>query len=571
MEIDDYLKIAKEYTVKHHKDNDFILMGLYKLIQDTDLKRLHAHSLLSQQGDGSYILITPQDKPLGNHINTLTAVTTDRTGSKVFSVDKDKSDGLRDVLFGLQEDHDLVRRFNDDLQNANSLFDLKDIYTFDEITRIKHLTSASTSLSLALELISQNDESFETGKYNAAQNSYLNQISIADDSNYNKSSKFIKFSGDALNELISKDVEFPLTPESFFDNLNSTAQSKIIDISGFGHINFIQEDFQDLIDNDSPFIHDSFVGSLFKVDSLRDAIISYFHYNEFEDIKFEFDLMAEKFLSQPTVEHLLENDSKFEGLNDMLMEVYNKHPEINYSVQDIKIISYNQIAVKGEHIEHQVDKFHLFESARDINDLGPSRNNRREFLGKYKLYGENLLKDGDERIYFISSNQFAADAVLSMKYYVNEKLGLGQNEINIDCIAINPQLSNEHIQDLFNTVIDYAEKNKCVIMISYDQKSPWGGINKDRLMNIITSVINESVERVPVLCNFGIDGDRDHFALNYLVNTDCSYKLLPKLLNNLKTFISNNSTLDDLQLELKMDEFIVKERLKLKSDLKASI
>ena len=88
MEIDDYLKIAKEYTVKHQKDNDFILMGLYKLIQDTDLNRLHAHSLLSQQGDGSYILITPQDKTLGNHINTLTAVTTDRTGSKIFSVDR---------------------------------------------------------------------------------------------------------------------------------------------------------------------------------------------------------------------------------------------------------------------------------------------------------------------------------------------------------------------------------------------------------------------------------------------------------------------------------------------------
>ena len=191
----------------------------------------------------------------------------------------DKSEGVRDILFGLQDDHDLVRRFNDDLQHADSLFDLKDIYTFDEITRIKHLTTASTSISLALELISQNNESFETGKYNAAQNSYLNQISIAEDSNYNKSQKFIKFSGEALHQLISNSIQFPMTPESFFKDLNVTAQSKIIDISGFGHITFIEEDFQDLIDNDSPFIHDSFVGSLFKVDSLRDAIISYFHFD----------------------------------------------------------------------------------------------------------------------------------------------------------------------------------------------------------------------------------------------------------------------------------------------------
>jgi len=568
MKIDDYLKIAKEYTMEHHKDNDFILMGLYKLIQETDLKKLHAHSLVSQQGDGSYILVTPQEKPLGNHSTTLTVVTTDRNGTKVFSVDKDQSNGVRDILFGLQDDHDLIRRFNNDLQHAESLFDLKDIYTFDEITRIKHLTTASVSLGLALELISQNDESFETGKYNVAQNSYLNQISIADDSNYNKSPKFMKFSGDALSELISTEVQFPLTPEGFFDNLNVTAQSKIIDISGFGHINFIQEDFQDLIDNDSPFIHDSFVGSLFKVDSLRDAIISYFHYNEFDDIKFEFDLMADQFLSRPTIEHLLENDSKFEGLNDMLMEVYNKHPEINYSMQDIKIISDNEIAVKGEVIEHQVDKFHLFESARDINDLGPSQNNRREFLGKYKLYGNDILKDGEERIRFISSNQFAADAILSGNYYVNDR---GHNEISIDSMAINPQLSNEHIHELFNSVVDYAEKNKCVVMFSQEKASPWGGINKDRMVNMINEVSDNAIDRVPILCNFGVSGDRHHFALNYLVNTDCSYKSLPKLLHNLKTFIDSNPTLDDLQLELKMDEFIVKERLKLKSDMKASI
>lgn len=568
MEIDDYLKIAKEYTMEHHKDNDFILMGLYKLIQETDLKKLHANSLVSQQGDGSYILVTPQEKPLGSHYTTITAVTSDHKGSKVFSVDKDQSNGVRDVLFGLQDDHDLIRRFNDDLQNADSLFDLKDVYTFDEITRIKHLTTASVSVSLALELISQNDESFETGKYNASQNSYLNQISRADDSNYNKSAQFTKFSGDALSELISDEVQFPLTPEGFFDNLNVTAQSKIIDISGFGHINFIPEDFQDLIDNDSPFIHDSFVGSLFKVNSLRDAIISYFQYNEFDDIKFEFDLMVEQFLSRPTIEHLLENDSKFEGLNDMLMEVYNKHPEINYSIQDIKIITSNEISAKGECIEHQVDKFHLFESAREIHDLGPSQNDRRDFIAKYKLYGSDILKEGDERIRFISSNQFAADAILSGSYYVNDR---GQNEIAIDSMAINPQLSNEHIQDLFNSVIDYAEKNKCVVMISQEKVSPWGGINKNRLVDIVNSVVENSVDRVPVLCNFGVSGNREHFALNYLVNTDCSYKALPTLFENLKTFISSNPTLDDLQLELKMDEFIVKERLKLQSNIKASI
>lgn len=85
----------------------------------------------------------------------------------------------------------MVRRFNDDLQNVNSLFDLKDVYTFDEISRVKHLTSANLSTGLALELISQNNESFETGKYNTIQQSYFNQISLVEDLNYGKSQNLI--------------------------------------------------------------------------------------------------------------------------------------------------------------------------------------------------------------------------------------------------------------------------------------------------------------------------------------------------------------------------------------------
>lgn len=49
MEINDYLKIANEYAVKHNKTDDFIVMGLYKLMQETDLNRVYAHTLLSQR------------------------------------------------------------------------------------------------------------------------------------------------------------------------------------------------------------------------------------------------------------------------------------------------------------------------------------------------------------------------------------------------------------------------------------------------------------------------------------------------------------------------------------------
>ena len=37
MDINDYLKIANEYAVKHNKTDDFIVMGLYKLIQESSL------------------------------------------------------------------------------------------------------------------------------------------------------------------------------------------------------------------------------------------------------------------------------------------------------------------------------------------------------------------------------------------------------------------------------------------------------------------------------------------------------------------------------------------------------
>ena len=108
-------------------------------------------------------------------------------------------------------------------------------------------------------------------------------------------------------------------------------------------------------------------------------------------------------------------------------------------------------------------------------------------------------------------------------------------------------------------------------MITHE-KLAWGGINKDRLMDIIHSVVENSASRVPILCKFGIEKDREHFALNYLVNSkECSYEDLPKLFKKLKTFIDSNPTLDDLQLEFKMDEFIAKERIKSKTDIKSSI
>lgn len=572
MEINDYLKIANEYAVKYNKTDDFIVMGLYKLMQETDLNRVYAHTLLSQHGDNSFGFTTPQSNPVSSGVQTLTRIITDpsgKTGTTVYSVDRDNNSNVRDVFFGSDHDHDLVRRFNDDLQNVNSLFDLKDVYTFDEISRVKHLTSANLSTGLALELISQNNESFETGKYNTIQQSYFNQISLVEDLNYGKSQKFDFFSKDPLYELMHLKTELPLTPAGFFEHLNPTAQAKIIEISGFGHITFIEEVFQDLIDSNSPFITDSFVGSLFTLDSLRDVVLSYYDYNELDDLKFEFSLMADRFLSNPTIEQLLESDEKFANVDDMLMQVYAKHPELSYSIQDISIITDKEIEERKEVIEHQIDKFHMYESVREINDLGPDQGVRRTFLSKFKMYGEDILKHGDQRMRFISSNQFAADAVLSASYYFDESC---HNEILIDSIAINPQLSDQNIAELFEAVIDYAQKNKSIVMLTYDKKTPWGGIDKDRLINIVNSVVEQSADKVPFLCNFGLKNNRNHFACNYLVNTNTmKYEELPKLFNQLKTFINSHPDLDDLQLELKMDEFIAKERNKLKSDNKASI
>lgn len=572
MEINDYLKIANEYAVKHNKSDDFIVMGLYKLIQETDLNRVYAHSLLSQHGDNSFGLTTPQSNPVSDGVQTLTRIVTDpsgKTGTNVYSVDRDNNSNVRDVFFGSEQDHDLVRRFNDDLQNVESLFDLKDVYTFDEISRIKHLTLSNLSTGLALDLISQNNESAETGKYNTIQHSYKTQISMIESLNYGKSQKFDFFSQDPLYGLIHLKTELPLTPDTFFEHLNTTAQAKIIEISGFGHIAFIEEVLQDLIDSNSPFITDSFVGSLFTLDSLRDVVLSYYDYNELDDLKFQFNLMTDRFLSNPTIEQLLESDEKFANVDDMLMDVYTKHPELNYSIQDISIITDKEMEERKEVIEHQVDKFHMYESAKEITDLGPNQNDRRVFLSKFKIYSSNMLKTGENRIRFISSNQFAADAVLSANCYFDESV---HNEILIDSVAINPQLSNEHITALFESVVDYAQKNKSIVMLTYDIDSPWGGIDKNRLINIVNAVIEQSADKVPFICNFGTEKDRYHYACNYLVNTDTMrYEELPKLFNQLKTFIDGHSDLDDLQLELKMDEFIAKERNKIKSDNKALI
>lgn len=225
MEINDYLKIANDYATKHNKDESFILMGLYKLIQDTDLKKLHAHSLFSEQGDGSFGLLTPQSHPSENNVTTLSKIILDKSGASIISIDTDKNNIGKDIIYGLEEDHDLVRRFNDDLQNVESLFDLKDVYTFDEITRIKHLMNTSVSLGFALELISQNNESSETGKYNDFQTSYLKKAIAAEYSNYNKSKKFEIFSNNGLSELTAAADKLPLTPNTFL--LNSILMLKL--------------------------------------------------------------------------------------------------------------------------------------------------------------------------------------------------------------------------------------------------------------------------------------------------------------------------------------------------------
>lgn len=563
MDINDYLKIAKEYAKKHYESDDFIIMGLHKLIQDTDLFKLHAHALLSQQGDDGFGLIVPQSNPLGSGYRSLVKIVSNDT----FSVDVDNSTIFMDNLFGFEKDHELITRFQDDLQNSESLFDLKDVYTFDEIVRIKHLIMPSTSMGLALDIISQNNESFEAGMYNDGQYSYPIKINMAEDINYGKSMKFDFFSQDPLYELMMI-KEFPLTPERFFKELNVTAQSKIITISGFDHISFIEEDFQDMLDNGSPFMDETFVGSLFKLDSLRDIMIAYFDHQEFDDIKFEFGLRAEKFFEQPTIEHLLANDNRFTNVNDMLMEVYAKHPEISYSIQDIQIIKDKEILDKNEVLEHQIDKFHLFENHRGIQDLGPSMNDRKSFMNKYKLYGDDILKLDSDKIRFISSNQFSADAIIAAKQYNDTDY---HKELSIDSLAINPQLSDEHITELLKSVVDYAKENKQVIMLTMQKDSPWGGINKERFISLVNNVIEEHKNDVPFVCDFGKNQSRYHLARSYLVDKSTPYEDLPKLLGKIKAFIDVSTDLDDLQTELELDKFVAKEKMAQKNGLKAQI
>jgi hypothetical protein len=567
MDINDYLNIANKYKNDNNKNEDFVVMGLYKLIQETGLYAIHAHTLLSQQGDDSFGLLSHQINPHTDGLRTLSKFSKLRfhqSDTLYYNTVDIKNDTLiTDTIFGFDSDHDLLTRFNNDIQRIDSLFELKDVYSFDEITRIKQLIAPSASMNLAFELISQNDESSQIGKFNDAQYSYNLQIDRAEGLNVHKNPNFDQFTGDALYDLIKLKNEFPLTPESFINKMNSTAQSKLLNMAGFSMLafdgGFNEEEIQKLIDTKSPFITDTFLGDLFKLGSLRDVVISYFDHQELDAIKLECELRTERFQEHPSIEHMLANDPAFSGVDDLLLEVYSSHPELQSSHQDIKIITDKEIAAKNETIEHHVDRFHFFEDYKGISDLGPNRETRRGFLEKYKLYGDDLLSN-DGQIKFISSNQFSADAILSAREIKEEKK---HNELTITGCAINPLLSDKLIGDLLNSVVDYAQKHKQIITFQNFDVSNWGGINKDRLHKIVTDCIEENKDKVPFVTDFGKDYDRYHLAIYRLTKFDVPYENLPKTLNKMKKLIDLLPDHEDLDVELELDLFASKEKLKM--------
>lgn len=360
----------------------------------------------------------------------------------------------------LNEDKEFINNFKDKLKNSKNMKDLSLNYNFEELSKLKLLLNLKNEEFATLLNYIDYQEDNKFGKYKEKRNFKNNNFKNFD--NYSTSYTIIS----SLSEIKIQE-DNPITIDNIDFKLERSEYKKILELSGFNSVDFSIENFKEylkyIIDED--FMQDNPLGILLDSKSKSEFLSRIFELYHFEDFKNNYLNIVNLQLNQESLEEYLNNNKIFDSMvSNILLKIDNKFPELNYSVENIQFLKYEDLTEKNPLF--LIDKFEMFDNTSVIyNDLSsyisyfkyPSK---QEFK---KLY-EPILNDSfvkEESLILTIDNNFVSKGIfelLKIKYKES-------SEIEFSNVMLSEDLSESQLNKMISKVFELAEKENLIVQV----------------------------------------------------------------------------------------------------------
>lgn len=360
----------------------------------------------------------------------------------------------------LDEDKEFINIFRNNLINSKNMKDLAINYNFDEISKLKLLLNfKNEEFSTLLNYIDYEEDN-KFGKYRDKRkfkNVNFNNI----ENNYNQYTIISKLSDIKIKE------DDPITIDNIDFKLERSEYKTLLLLSGFNDIDFSIEDFKDYLKNmiDEEFMNNNPLGILLDSKSKSEFLSRIFELYHFDNFKNDYLNIVNLQLEQESIEEYLNNNKIFSNMvNNILLRIDSRYPELNYSIENIQFIKYEELEEKNP--VFLIDKFEMFDTATLIyNDVSSYISyfkypNKQEFKKLYDpIQNDSFVKE--ESLVLTIDNGFTTKGIIEL-LKIKYKEG---SCIEFSNVMVSEDLSEKQLEEMISKVFELAEKEELIVQI----------------------------------------------------------------------------------------------------------
>ena len=360
----------------------------------------------------------------------------------------------------LDEDKEFINIFRNNLINSKNMKDLAINYNFDELSKLKLLLNfKNEEFSTLLNYIDYEEDN-KFGKYRDKRkfkNVNFNNI----ENNYNQYTIISKLSDIKIKE------DDPITIDNIDFKLERSEYKTLLLLSGFNDIDFSIEDFKDYLKYiiDEEFMNNNPLGILLDSKSKSEFLSRIFELYHFDNFKNNYLNIVNLQLEQESIEEYLNNNKIFSNMvNNILLRIDSKYPELNYSIENIQFIEYEELEEKNP--VFLIDKFEMFDTSSVIyNDVSSyiayfKYPNRQEFKKLYDpIQNDSFVKE--ESLVLTIDNGFTTKGIIEL-LKIKYKEG---SFIEFSNVMVSEDLSEKQLEEMISKVFELAEKEELIVQI----------------------------------------------------------------------------------------------------------
>ncbi len=549
MKFDDFLNIIgnklKGLNLNKNEELQIYTYSIFKLIRETKLFENYSDFFISNESDPKY-----------NNKLYCSILSNDKYTNLFDRNDLSKSKFINKTI--TDEEKKFLADINEIFSNADNIKDISKKISFNDLSKLNYLINLDYNILTAILLNIEYEENGSNSFYKLKQFNKNNFIELAS----SKTDEYNLIS----NLIYNLPNTFDITPVNIHETLVSNSSLvSIFGLSNFDYSNFSTYEIEKFLTQE--LLEDNPIGLLLKSKSKQELYYNLFNLYYFEIIQQDITQKIDRFLKNPTLEEILENNKNFKILiDDILDTTTRKYPELLMDISQNIVLNYEDLEKNDIYsVKFLIEPFDMINIREE--EYRNSGNPLHYFNFKqinFNMAITNIQNEFDyksEPLYIVNNDGFVSNLIIGL-----EKLTIKDSisELFIHDFMDKYNTKKEHIESALRELFLIAKKENLFVRVK--------GFGNQQ------EVIQESYEKIrkefPEVLSETFDSN--YKISNSLINSfNLSYKenilLQNEFFKQIDIYTKEQDKEIDLDLQLELEKMLLKFKIEFIKNKKQNL